>query len=129
MVSPAESRSDVDLYLERRAQRDATPAYAVDDSIVLFTPPVSADYWAYRVRVAEGQAVLGFGKFGTIGIGFAVEDDWNTNLPYTQDTDAIVNHIWHNRGPNLADNEYDRNTVRAAVAIIQNAVREDGGPA
>lgn len=129
MASQAESRSDVELILERRARRDATSAFKDGDTTFLFTPPISADYWAYRVRVAEGQAVLGFGKFGTVGIGFAVEDDWNTNLPYTQDVDVIVNHIWHNRGPNLADNEHDRNTVRAAVAIIQNAIIEDGGPA
>ena len=127
MVSPAGSRSDVDLYLERRAQRDATPAFKDGDTTFLFTPPIGADYWAYRVRVAEGQAVLGFGKFGTVGIGFAQEDDWNTNLPYTQDTDAIVDHIWHNRGPNLNDDQHDRDTVRAAVAIIQHAIIEDGG--
>ena len=36
-------------------------------------------------------------KFGTMGIGFSEEEDWNTNLPYSCEADEIAKHIWKNR--------------------------------
>ena len=66
---------------------------------IMVTPPVGENYWLMRVRVSPDQAIIGFPKFGTIGIGFAKEDfDWNTNLPYRCDTDVIWNHIKKNKG-------------------------------
>ncbi|MGW4889617.1 hypothetical protein [Streptomyces murinus] len=87
----------------------------------MLTPPISEDYWAYRVCVAAGQAVVGFPKFNTIGIGFAVEEDWNTNLPYTCDAEQIYEHIEHNRG----DESITREVCVAAIQLIQDAVRRD----
>jgi hypothetical protein len=114
------------LGLERRGQVDETPTYTEGDRVILFTPPVGEDYWTYRVGLTEGQAVIGFPKFGTIGIGFAVEEDWNTNLPYTQTAEAITDHIWHNHGDSIPDTPEWRITVTAAIAIIQNAIYQDG---
>lgn len=105
------------LVLEIRNQPNATPVIGP----LAFTPPINEDYWAYRVRVADGQAVVGFPKFSTIGIGFAVEDDWNTNLPYTSDAEEIYEHIEHNRG----DESISREVCVAAIRLIQDAARRD----
>jgi hypothetical protein len=111
-----------DLVLERRAQEDETAI--LGGGAVMMTPPIDEDYWEYRVRVADGQAVVGFPKFGTVGIGFAVEEDWNTNLPYLNCTaEEITNHIWHNRG----DEAITRDTVLDAVQMIREAAAADNG--
>lgn len=119
--------STADLVLERREQSDKTLGVSAGDATVLITPPITDDYWKYRVRVADGQAVVGFPKFGTIGVGFAEEEDWNTNLPYTGDAESIRQHIWHNRAP-LDDSTESAALVVRAIEMIQDAVAEDGGP-
>jgi hypothetical protein len=78
-------------------------------------------YWEYRVQLTEDQAVLGFPKFGTIGIGFAREDDWNANLPFACPATKILDHIWHNAG----DPAITRGTVFDAIELIQAAARRD----
>lgn len=45
----------------------------------------------------KDQAIVIFPKFGTIGCGFAQEEDWNTNLPLSCDAEEIYNHIRHNK--------------------------------
>jgi hypothetical protein len=105
------------MILERRNQRDKTTHVGR----AMLTPAIGEDYWSYRVRLSDKQAIVGFPKFSTIGIGFAVEDDWNTNLPYTCDTDEIFGHILHNKGDaSIADND-----VREAIAMVQAAIRAD----
>ena len=110
-----------DLILERRDQEDETGIIGP----IMFTPPISEDYWEYRVRLADGQAVIGFPKFGTVGIGFAVEDeDWNTNLPYLHCTaERITEHIWRNRG----SKKITRAMVIEAVQMIREAAAQDNG--
>lgn len=116
----------MELTLERRDQADETGAVSAGDATVLFTPPISEDYWEYRVMVADGQAVVGFPKFFTVGIGFAVEDyDWNTNLPYTVEAESIRAHIWSNRGDSIPDNAEMRERVLTAIKMIQEAATED----
>jgi hypothetical protein len=56
------------------------------------------EYWVFRVKLTEEQSIIAFPKFFTLGIGFAKERDWNTNLPYTSETEKIYNHIKHNKG-------------------------------
>ena len=82
---------------------------------VSITPPVGEDFWLLRVRVSKNQAIVAFPKFGTIGIGFSKEEDWNTNLPYQCSGHKIWNHIKHNkgRGPKDAD-------CIAAIAMLQS---------
>lgn len=110
-----------ELVLERReTQEDKTVQIGQH---VLLTPEINQDYWSYRVKVSEGQAVVGFPKFGTIGIGFAVEEDWNTNLPYKCPTAEIRRHIWHNRG----DDRITKEVVARAIRMIQQAAAEDRG--
>jgi hypothetical protein len=72
---------------------------------VMITPPIDEHFWLARINLFEDQYLLAFPKFSTIGIGFSVEQDWNTNLPYRdraepdglRDVDEIRKHIWHNR--------------------------------
>lgn len=115
-----------ELVLERREMDNRTVDVAVsDDAYVSLSPPVDEDYWSYRVRLSDKQAVVGFPKYFTVGIGFAVEEDWNTNLPYTKDAGEILDHIWHNRGKSIPKGEESKARVRAAIELIQQAATED----
>ena len=77
--------------------------------------------WAYRVVLSEKQAIIGFPKFSTIGIGFAEEENWNTNLPFSCDTKEIFDHIAQNKGD---DNISDEDCI-TAIGMIQQAVKHD----
>lgn len=122
-----------DLVLERQGQDDQTPEIRTPGGSALLTPPINADYWAYRVTVADGQAIVGFPKFNSIGIGFAVEEDWNTNLPShiapgqrkTPENrvaaQELLDHIRHNLGEHQVPDE----VLIRAIEMIQEAVEED----
>lgn len=74
---------------------DTTGKFA--GGLIMITPAIGEDYWLFRVHLYKDQYLLAFPKFTTIGIGFAKEEDWNTNLPYTSKATEICEHIWHNR--------------------------------
>lgn len=107
------------LVLEAKGQADKSEVAPG----LMITPPVGNEYyWAYRVRLSGKQAIVGFPKFGTVGIGFAVEeDDWNVNLPYTLETEKIFQHIRGNKG----DDAISDDDVRAAIRLVQRAARQD----
>ena len=110
------------LKLERRDQTSRTDTIAVPTGTVLVAPLVDEDYWTYRVRLTDEQSVVGFPKFFTIGIGFAVEEaDWNTNLPYTSPVEQIADHIMPNKG----DDSITRGDVINAIRLIQRAAHND----
>jgi hypothetical protein len=112
------SEPEPKLVLERRDQENRTPFIGN----LMLTPSLGEDYWAYRVRVGVGQAIVAFPKFMTIGVGFAVEAaDWNTNLPWTCGTKEIFDHIAHNKGD---DTIADEDCIKA-IELIQAAIRED----
>jgi hypothetical protein len=74
--------------------------------------------------VGGGQSVVGFPKFGTIGVGFKVEDyDWNTNLPFRCQTQAIWDHIKENKGTAEATDE----ECQKAIDLICEAASADRG--
>lgn len=106
-----------DLILENRNERDRTVAVGP----MMLTPAIDEDYWTYRVRLGDKQAIVGFPKFGTIGVGFAVEEDWNTNLPYTCDAERIYEHIEHNK----ADEAISREDCLTAIRMVQDAAKAD----
>lgn len=83
----------------------------------MFTPPIDESYWMMRVPVSKKQAIVCFPKFGTIGIGFQIEDDWNTNLPHTMKTQYIYDHIKVNKG----QRHITRATCIAAIDMLQVA--------
>ena len=87
---------------------------------LMITPPLDEDYWLFRVKLHEDQAIVGFPKFGTIGIGFAQEEDWNTNLPYTCPAEQIYNHIKHNKKYDQISDEQ----CLEAVRMVQEAAKQ-----
>jgi hypothetical protein len=108
-----------ELVLERKDQENETPVFG--GGLAMMTPKLGGDYWQYRVVVSDEQAVVGFPKFTTIGVGFAVEDDWNTNYPYTIPAAETYDHIAHNAG----DEAITREVVIRAIELIQDAVKAD----
>lgn len=110
----------MDLVLEVRDQENATTDLLVGGVVVSWTPPIDEDYWAFRVKVSETQAIVGFPKFSTFGIGFAQEEDWNTNLPYTVDAEEIYRHIARNKG----DDAISEDDCLAAIRLIQAVARQ-----
>lgn len=99
---------------------DKTGKFAVGNTIATITPMVNSEYFLFRVKLFNDQAILGFPKFSTIGIGFAVEDnDWNTNLPYTCNSEEIFNHIKCNK----KYKEITKEDCINAIELIQNACK------
>jgi hypothetical protein len=105
----------IELTLERKNQ----PNNTLFGRVVIVAPLVEPDYWLYRVRLSSTQAVVGFPKFSTIGIGFAKEVDWNTNLPYTCETEEIYEHIKHNAGRSTGAT---KERCLLAIKMIQDAL-------
>ena len=93
--------------------------FEMGSHVVMFTPDINKDYWIYRVKVSKTQSIIGFPKFGCIGVGFAVEDkDWNTNLPTNCNTEEIYNHIKVNKGAK----HITKQTCLTAIKMIQDFV-------
>lgn len=69
----------------------------VGNVTIMMTPEIDEDYWIFRIKLFKDQALVAFPKFGTIGIGFAIEEDWNTNLPWGCETKEIYSHIKDNK--------------------------------
>lgn len=111
-----------ELVLERRNQDNRTPAFnAGSGARLMITPKLGDDYWAYRVLLSERQAIVGFPKFVTVCIGFAVEEDWNANLPYRCEVEEIFQHIKPNKGDDaIADDD-----VRKAIEMVRDAATAD----
>src|SRR6202034_651504 len=80
------------------------------------TPAIDGEYWLLRVRVSPKQSVVAFEKFGTLGIGFQKEKDWNATLPWTCAAEGIYKHIAHNRAG--ANPEKCREAVKMLQAFI-----------
>lgn len=92
---------------------------------ILVTPPLDEGYWIYRVRLNQSQAIVVFPKFGLLGCGFAIEKDWNTNLPLACEAQEIYTHIKHNkRYADISDAE-----CLAAIKALQEFVTDHESPA
>lgn len=103
------------LEINANAVKDNAPLRAGSAQIMI-TPPIGEDFWLARVPVSEAQAIVCFPKFGTIGIGFQHEEDWNTNLPYSCKAEEIYAHIKKNRG----DCNISKAQCIEAIAMLQN---------
>jgi len=99
---------------------DKTPILKGGGAYIMMTPTLGEDYWAFRVKLYKNQALLAFPKFGTIGIGFAQEEDWNINLPYAAPTEKIYNHIKHNK----KYKQITKAQVIKAIKMLQKAAKE-----
>ena len=94
-----------------------THTFRNGDAVIMITPPIDEDYWTFRIKLYKDQALLAFPKFGTMGIGFAIEKDWNTNLPYCCSAENIYKHIKCNK----KYKEITKKTCIEAIEILQNA--------
>jgi len=97
----------------------------IGDGRIMITPPIDENYWYFRVRLNDtGQAIVGFPKFSTIGIGFAQErEDWNCNLPFTCSPYTIFHHIAQNKG----DEGIQEATCIEAIEMVRMAARRFKG--
>ena len=87
---------------------------------VMFPPPLSRDYWLFRVVLSHDQALVCFPKLGTYGIGFQREkEDWNTNMPYVCDAERIWEHIKINRGNGMIR----KSACLKGIRLLQEAVK------
>jgi len=114
----------------------ATDSFKAGKGTILMTPPIDKDYWVFRIKLMHDQSIIAFPKFTTMGIGFALETDWNTNLPYSCDALTIYKHIRVNK---LHKNIRKADCIRAIDILIkactyykeheapQNIVSEDLG--
>ena len=87
---------------------------------IMVSPPVDEDYWAFRVKLCKNQAVLGFPKFGMIGVGMALEENSNTNLPLrSEDTPlANANRIYSHIKDNKKYESITRQMIVDAIILI-----------
>jgi hypothetical protein len=108
--------------LKLEVNKDFTPSqdtFKIGGAVVMVTPDVGEDYWVLRVKLHKnGQAIIGFPKFGVVGVGFAQEDDWNTNLPSSCEAEKIYNHIKCNKG----SKSITKAKCLEAIRMIQEAV-------
>jgi len=94
--------------------------FKIGNTVAMVTPPLDEDYWQFRVKVDKDQAIVGFPKFSTIGIGFAKEDNWNTNLPYDTNTAHLWNHIKENKFYASISDEL----CLEAIKMVQKAAKD-----
>lgn len=112
---------------------DKTDNFTVENSQgelcgISICPPTSEDYWTFRVKLYKDQAVLGFPKYGLVGVGMALEEDGNTNLPLhstessQENAERIADHISGNKKYKFIT----RQMIVDAIVIINNAARKLG---
>lgn len=107
------------LKLEKKQTKDVT---RIPGTNVYVGRAGDDDYWVYRVKLSKNQSIIGFKKFGTVGIGFSEEkNDSNTNLPSSCDTEEIYNHIKKNKGNAKIRKEH----CLKAIKMIQEARLRD----
>jgi hypothetical protein len=107
-----------ELVLEQNVAGTSEPIIA--GGAIQITPPINKDYWLLRVHVGYGQNVVLFPKFGTFGIGFAKEENWNTNLPRSCDAEKIYSHIEYNKG----DVRIPKMRCIRAIQMLQQAIQK-----
>lgn len=113
------AKQELVLEVDTNLQR-SKDTFVAGKMLVMVTPDINEDYWMFRVKLSSKQAIVGFPKFSSIGIGFSKEIDWNTNLPSNCEAEYIFNHIKVNKGSKLIK---DEDCIRA-IEMIQEAVKK-----
>ena len=106
-----------DVIKDRVGEND----FKIGDTKVIMTPNINENYWVVRVKLHKNQSIIGFPKFSTIGVGFAQEKDWNTNFPFSCETEKIFNHIKHNKKYKAIS---DKDCIKA-IKMIQDFVKKN----
>lgn len=83
-----------------------------NNTVVMITPPINEEYYVAKVELYKDQSINLFPKFSTYGIGFAQEENWNTNLPYQCNTEKIYHHILENK-------KYDEISKKECIKAIE----------
>lgn len=98
--------------------------------LIMATPAIGEDYWLFRVKLVKDQALLGFPKFGLLGVGFAIEDeDWNRNLPLLADADTErMEDIWDHIKVNKKYTSINKAMVMEALKLMRDTFRRFGLP-
>jgi hypothetical protein len=110
----------IKIEVNSRSVKENDPIHVPGGPTMIITPPIDEDFWLYRVKLKHGQAITVFPKFGTLGCGFALEEDWNTNLPLEcGSAEKIYHHIKHNK--RFADIS-DQSCI-AAIRALQEFVK------
>lgn len=90
-----------------------------DKGLIMITPCLGNEYWIYKVQLSNSQAVIGFPKFGVIGIGVIKETKgWNTNLPSDTNTAEIYEHIKINK----CDKKITKKKCIKAINMIKDYI-------
>lgn len=114
----SQKRSNIiKMKLERKDSKDNTRIPGTN----LYVSHGSDGNWSYRVKLTKKQSIIGFKKFGTVGIGFSEEVDGNTNLPISCSTEEIYNHIKENKG----DKKIRKEHCLKAINLIKDARLRD----
>ena len=105
---------------------DTTQLFKKGEAVLMATPSDIGedDYWAFRVKVSETQAVISFPKFMTLGVGFQKEEDWNTNLPCRmrgETSKAAVERIWKHIKENKGDSSIPDKRCKEAIRMVSEA--------
>lgn len=108
-------KSKLTLEINSKAINDTSRS--LEGSGIMITPPIGESFWLFRVQLTDKNAIVGFPKFGVIGIGFQKEEDWNTNLPAGEPAAKIYDHISHNKG----DHRITRGRAIEAINLVQDA--------
>lgn len=83
--------------------------------------PVGEDFWLYRVKLTDKQAIIGNPNIFTVSIGFACEDGrLDVHAPYTMTAEQIYDHIQVNKG----DDAITRADCLTAIRLIQRGARD-----
>lgn len=107
---------------------DETDHFVLGNNHIMVSPPTGEDYWTLRVKLCKDQAVLGFPKMGSIGVGMALEENWDTNLPLwnsrspEENAERIARHIKCNK-------KYKSITIKMiedAIILIDKGARDYG---
>jgi DNA-dependent RNA polymerase auxiliary subunit epsilon len=81
----------------KKGFQPSNDTFKAGNAVIMITPDLNEDYWIMRVKLHKDQSLVAFPKFGLIGIGFAQESDWNTNLPYQVEAERLYVHIRKNK--------------------------------
>ena len=101
------------LKIQKRTQKGPKTTSLTKDGMTYILPnPDQEKNWVYRVELSQKQAIISFYKYGMLGIGFESEEDWNTNLPATVNTDVLFKHISHNKGDDSIPDELCIQAIR-----------------
>lgn len=98
-------------------------------SLGLISPDVGPEYWVFRVKLVKDQAIVAFPKIGLLGVGFALEEDWNCNLPINRrETDEDLAELWRHIRRNKKYPSITKKMGMEALRMIRRAYDRFGAP-